>query len=118
MTQQPVLRFIERYLLNRDHGEDVGDAQTGGSLLRPARLEGVLCGKQGVAGRTCGKDLAHVVGSPAPGVTSPYGQLLEQVVGAELCLQCLVGRETAVVAGTGNTQTASQPAQGGTGAWP
>src|SRR5258708_3716572 len=71
-------------------------------MLRLGEIQGVLRNGNRVAGSTGAEDRAGVVGGLAPTVTRSHGQLLEQVVGAELQLQTVVVGEAGVGAGAQN----------------
>src|SRR5690348_13848173 len=105
MSDCSVLFLEERQLLGEQDGPYVRIVQTGYGAFRIAGLEGVLRGKQSVTGRTGGEDLADVIEVLAPGITGAHGQLLEQVIGAELQLHTMVVREAAVVAGASDTKS-------------
>src|SRR5258708_5224078 len=98
MTNRTVLFPEERKIFSEGHGELVGEVQAGGGVFRAAGPERVLRRKQRIARGTGSEDFAHVIGVPAPSVTGANRQLLEQVGGAELRLDPMVGRESAVSA--------------------
>src|SRR6266567_7292523 len=115
-----MLLFEERNVLCERHGKGVGNIQAGEGTLFVSGFERVLRRKLRIARGGGSEDLAHVVQVLAECITGPDGQLLEQIVGAELSLQSVVGREPAVVAGTYNTQTASDAThiRGSEAEWP
>src|SRR5712671_2389556 len=106
MPKQPVLLSKERDVLSQRHGKCVGNIQAGDGTLCTSCLERVLRRKQSVARGASSEDLAHVVQVLAKRVADPQLHLFEQIVGAELCLECMVVRETAIGTGANDAQTA------------
>src|SRR5215472_17891988 len=111
MTDGAMLLLEERQIFSKQDCPDMRVIEAGDRALRIASLERVLGSEDRVAwASTRRENLAHVIQILAPGVAGAHGQLLEQVVGAELQLQCMIIREGAIAADAHYTIAAIDPA--------
>src|SRR5205807_10493625 len=76
-------------------------------VLTSGGIQRVLCERGTIGAAKGAEDLAHVIQGLAERVASPHGQLLEQVIGAELHLRAVVVRIAAIIAGTNHAIAAT-----------
>src|SRR5689334_23619680 len=98
MSNKPMLALEEWQLLGGGDAELVRTIQAGEGVLAAAGIPRVLSDRQSIACDSAAEDFRNVVQGTAVSVAGTNGQLFEHIVGAELGLQSVVIRVTAVVA--------------------
>src|SRR5258708_31461808 len=112
MSSYPVLFCEERQCFRNQQGPLAREIQTRERTFRRGGVKRILGPGGSVATAEGAEYLADVVQGFGPGVSGPDGQLLEQVVGAELHLQRVVARGSAIGTGASNAQIPGRATDG------